>query len=100
MRSGRILREKSYSSSRNISNAHLMILHSGGSEHWAGRKLVPLTNKRVCGEHSRFRDILSAGTRSLKRAGLRFVTDESMRADLRKEPRGHRRNRPSQMRES
>jgi hypothetical protein len=36
-----------------------------------------------------FRDILSARTRPLKHAGLGFVTDEPMRADLRKEPRGH-----------
>jgi hypothetical protein len=36
-----------------------------------------------------FRDILSAGTRPLKHAGLGFVTDEPMRADLRQEPRGH-----------
>jgi hypothetical protein len=61
-------------------------------------KRAPLTKGN--GWDRRFRDILSAGTRPLKRAGLRLVTDEPMRADLRKEPKGHRRNRPSQMRES
>ena len=50
----------------------------------------------VYGRTPRFRDILSAGTRPLKRAGLRFVTDEPMRADLKRKPRGHRRNCPSQ----
>jgi hypothetical protein len=32
---------------------------------------MPLTEEHACGGHSRFRDILSAGTRSLKRAGFR-----------------------------
>jgi hypothetical protein len=61
-----------------------------------GGMLKPLTMGMVYGGTPRFRDILSAGTRPLKRAGLRFVTDEPMRADLKRKPRGHRRNRPSQ----
>jgi hypothetical protein len=50
--------------------------------------------------HPRFRDILSAGTRPLKHAGLGLVANEPRRAGLRKEPREHRQNLPCQMRES
>jgi hypothetical protein len=48
-----------------------MIFPSAGREHWAGRKRVPLTEEHACGGHSRFREILSPGTRSLKRARFR-----------------------------
>jgi hypothetical protein len=36
-----------------------------------GGKGVPLTKEHASGRHFRFRDILSAGTRSLKRSGFR-----------------------------
>lgn len=48
-----------------------MILPSAGRDDWAGRKRVPQTKQYARGGRSRFRDILSAGTRSLKRAGFR-----------------------------
>ena len=48
-----------------------MSLPPARREHWAGRKRVPLTKEHACGGHSRFRDILSSGTRSLKRARFR-----------------------------
>jgi hypothetical protein len=65
-----------------------------------GVKRVNTTEENVGGIHSSFRVILSAGTRSLKPAGLRLVTDEPRKVDLMKNPKGHRRNFPSQMRGS
>jgi len=59
---------------------------------------VDQTEETVAEARPSFRVILPAGTRSLKPAGLRLVTDEPRKVDLMKNPQGRRRHFPFQTR--
>jgi hypothetical protein len=78
-------------------------IESDGPFHLPGLPTAPGRNRPSSLEsgnrsHPRFRDILSAGTRPLKHAGLGFVANERLRADRGR--RRDKRNLPSQTREN
>ena len=87
-------------SRRDIAEEHRRALasHAGA---WGRSRVAMFLPRQMLGEVILASGIsCPLGQDPLKHTGLRFVTDEPIRADLRQGPRGHRRPHPHQLLES